>query len=415
MARKLTDRTIAKLGVPKGGPRVVFDTLATGFGIKALPSGKRVFVLQTKFPGHATQTTRTIGAYPAISLADARAKAVAWYGMARRGVDPAVEEAKAVAANARAAMLAEQRSFASVAESYITNGLNGQRQGKRVAHLIRAELLPVLGDRPIADITRHDITGLINAITRRRSSRGAYARNVLSVIRSVFNWAAEQDYGLESLPTDRIKATRLLGQRNVRTRVLTNAELARLWKATGELGYPYGMLIRVLTLTGARLHEIADATWQEVDFPNRVWRIPAARFKSNVEHHIPLAPDVLAILEALPRGSPSDYLFSYSGGTKPMNSFSAQKAKLDALMGETPPWTPHDLRRVVRSRLAELRTPDVVAELCLGHARAGIQKVYDRHTYETEIRSALESWERLLAAIVSPAPTTNVVELPRRA
>src|SRR5262245_38540464 len=130
MARKLTDRTIAKLATPKHTPRVLFDTLATGFGIKALPSGKRVFVLQTKFPGHATQTTRSIGAYPAISLAHARAKAVACYGVARRGVDPAVEEAKAVAASARDAMLAQKRSFGSVAESYIANGLNGKRQGK---------------------------------------------------------------------------------------------------------------------------------------------------------------------------------------------------------------------------------------------------------------------------------------------
>jgi hypothetical protein len=82
------------------------------------------------------------------------------------------------------------------------------------------------------------------------------------------------------------------------------------------------------------------------------------------------------------------------------------------------PWVLHDLRRVVRSRLSALRVDDHVAEMVLGHARRGLQRIYDQHRYEPEIRAALEAWAAHLRTIVGqpPAPVTgNVVALPRRA
>jgi hypothetical protein len=201
MAKKLTDPLIRKIAPPKkGGPRFVFDTLATGFGVKVTPAGKRLFVLQAKYPGHKTQSVRTLGAYPSMSLADARHKAVAWYGMVRQGIDPAVEAR-------RAAMLAQEHSFGNVAEAYIARALPGQRWAARVARQIRVELLPTWGLRPITDISRQDVVALIDKIAARSPS---YARNIFQIVRSLFNWAAER-YELEHVPTDRIKPKKLIG------------------------------------------------------------------------------------------------------------------------------------------------------------------------------------------------------------
>src|SRR5262249_27681216 len=112
---------------------------------------------------------------------------------------------------------------------------------------------------------------------------------------------------------------------------------------------------------------------------------------------------------------------------RPVGGLSKPKARVDRRMlrtlralarlrGDDPrevklmPWTNHDIRRTVRSRLAALRVPDVVAEQVIGHQRKGIAAVYDRHGYEDEKREALEKWAAALRSIVAPA-RSNVVPL----
>ena len=75
-------------------------------------------------------------------------------------------------------------------------------------------------------------------------------------------------------------------------------------------------------------------------------------------------------------------------------------------------WVVHDLRRVVRSKLASLKVSDTIAELVIGHGKKGLQRVYDQHSYEAEIREALELWAARLRDIVTPPPE-NVVKLKR--
>ena len=77
------------------------------------------------------------------------------------------------------------------------------------------------------------------------------------------------------------------------------------------------------------------------------------------------------------------------------------------------PWRVHDLRRTVRSHLSALQIPDHVAEMVLGHGRKGLQRVYDQHRYEDELREALTRWAGRLRSIVTPPPA-NVTPLKRR-
>ena len=73
----------------------------------------------------------------------------------------------------------------------------------------------------------------------------------------------------------------------------------------------------------------------------------------------------------------------------------------------------HDLRRSVRTHLSTLPVEDLARELVIAHARPGLHKVYDQHSYEAEKRHCLELWERRLLAIVEP-PDGNMVKLPDR-
>jgi integrase len=179
--------------------------------------------------------------------------------------------------------------------------------------------------------------------------------------------------------------------------------------------YPYGPLLKLLTLSGTRKSEAAEARWREFDLPGKLWTIPAERFKSDNIHVVPLTADMLAILEGLPRFKAGDHLFSTTWGRKPVNGFSKGAARLTRLMreelrgAELPPFVIHDIRRTVRSRLSAL-VPQVVAEQVIGHGRKGLGRVYDQYEYADEVRNALGLWGAKLRAIVTPPPD-NVVPL----
>src|SRR5262249_1770156 len=149
------------------------------------------------------------------------------------------------------------------------------------------------------------------------------------------------------------------------------------------------------------------------ELKKKIWTVPPERFKSNATHLVPLSDQAVTILESLPRFTKGDHLFSTTFGAKPVSGFSKAKVHLDQLMGSAPPWVIHDIRRTVRTRLASLRISDLVAEMIIGHGRKGIQRVYDQHSYEQEMREALELWAARLRDIVTPPPD-NVVNLKRK-
>jgi hypothetical protein len=80
-----------------------------------------------------------------------------------------------------------------------------------------------------------------------------------------------------------------------------------------------------------------------------------------------------------------------------------------------PGWVTHDLRRVVRSGLSQLRVPHVVGEAVLGHRQGGVVGTYNLHEFEDEKAEALEAWARHVASIVNPVPAApaKVVKLRR--
>jgi integrase len=207
-----------------------------------------------------------------------------------------------------------------------------------------------------------------------------------------------------------LKPARIIGPKAIRVRVLNDRELRELWIAAGELGYPRGPLIRLLMLTGARLNEVAGARWREVDLEGRLWGIPAERFKSNAQHIVPLCDDAMELLADLPRWTRGDHVFSSTYGIKPVAAFSKMKASIDEQMGGAiADWVFHDIRRTVRTRLSELRVPEPIAELAIGHGRKGLLRIYDQSERLPEVREALELWAAKLRSIINPSD--NVVPL----
>ena len=409
---RLTDRKLKSLR--RTGTRYdVMDSEVRGFGLRVSETGQKTFILIARYPGSPNPTRRAIGEYPSLSLEKARERARRWRDLVGQGIDPKAEEERLK----RIELRKQQTTFAAVAEDYLERHVKGQRRASDSEREIRKELIAPLGERPIASITREDVVLLVDSVARRPAPYLAHI--VLAHARSLFNWAINRGtYGLETSPCDRVKPAALIGPKQPRQRVLSDAELAALWHGSEELGYPFGPLYQLLVLTGARKSEVAGARWGEFNLPKKIWTVPPERFKSNASHLVPLSDAAVSIIEALPRFTKGDHLFTTTYGEKPISGFSKGKDRLDKLMveqlGSTPsPWVIHDIRRTVRTRLASLRIPDLVAEMVIGHGRKGLQRVYDQHTYEAEMREALELWAARLRDIVTPPPE-NVVRMRER-
>ena len=123
------------------------------------------------------------------------------------------------------------------------------------------------------------------------------------------------------------------------------------------------------------------------------WTIPASRYKTKVDHVVPLIP---AIKKLLPKHS--GFIFSSDGGATAFAGFHKAKVALDKAIakirklehrGPMPAWTFHDLRRTARTMLAELGIGGEIAERVLGHTNGKIEDTYNHHKYENEKREAL--------------------------
>jgi integrase len=381
----------------KGDARVILDTDVRGFGVRLGASGGKVYVLTKRFPGHPKTTTRVLGSTDALTLSEARDKARDWIKSIAKGVDPTAVEKQKLG-----------NTFSAVTEAYIAEHLKAKRRGAKDTQEIRREILPVWKDRPIADISRLDVIALIKPIARRAPTT---AHLILNHVKRIFSWAVHEGaWGLEYSPALMVSPKKLIGQKNVRQRVLSDDELRALWVATDQMPYPLGPFYRMVLLTGGWREEVAAMKWSEVD--GQVWTVPPERFKSNASHRVTLSDEALKVLKSVPRYDKGDFVFSSDGGRTRINGFSNAKGELLALMkhsGEN--FVIHDLRRTFRTRLSSLRIADNVAEMCIGHGKRGLQRVYDQHSYEDEMRSAFDAWANLLRSIIDPPSRRNVRKL----
>lgn len=371
-----------------------------------------------------------------------RAKAMEWDRLRLDGIDPKVQAEETRRKEEAAAEALRVVTFGSVMADYLKAKKNkGRRQTDEDEADLRRDCLPLWKETPITSIGQRDIEKMIDRILERgrkagaRTDRKRHAHNVFVKVRALFNWAVKKGK-LEKSPCDLIDAEEEIGEKKPRERELSPDEIFAFLRAVRRMPYPYGPMYHLLALTGARLREISDASWPEVDLAKGTLTIPASRFKSKRPNTIALSTDAAAVLSALPRwegtkGDPRHFLFSAFNGSSPINGMSKSKGRLDAKMLRTlralarrrgedasevtlPGWVIHDLRRVVRTGLSELRVAPHVAELVMGHTLPALWGTYDKFTYLEEKREALEKWAAHLRGVVDGEPKeadppTNVV------
>jgi integrase len=158
-------------------------------------------------------------------------------------------------------------------------------------------------------------------------------------------------------------------------------------------------------------------TWSS----NEVWIIPGSRYKTKLDHAIPVIDATRALIGPKPkdfRGN-SWFIFSTTNGVRPFSGFSKAKKVLDVEIAKTrqaagreplPRWTLHDLRLTGRSLMSRARVPSDHAERAMGHVIGGVRETYDRYEYLDEKRDALAKLSALIREIICQSHTLELPE-----
>ena len=185
-----------------------------------------------------------------------------------------------------------------------------------------------------------------------------------------------------------------------------------MWTGAEKLGWPFGPIVKLLILTGARRNEIGRLRWSEIE--GDAIKLAGERTKNREEHIIPLAQPAVEIIASLPHIG-NTYVFTTTGVT-PVSGWSKVKEALDKAAGGLPDWRLHDLRRTCATGLQRLGFSLQVIEAVIGHvggSRSGVVGVYQRHAFGPEKRQALVAWAREVERIAGGKPA-KVIPIARR-
>src|SRR6516164_1380388 len=276
--KPLTDRAIQHLkSAEPGKRRIVWDALVPGLGVRVTDRGVKTFVLVTRYPGAANPAPRSLGTYGATTLEAARTKARSWIELIASGTDPEQHAAQR-----------REETFQAISEQYFLRKAKGQRSRAQSEATLARLVYPAFGTRPIEAINRSDIVRLLDRVEDQRGP--VMASRTLGIINRVMNFHASR--------TDDFRSPIVRGMgrgiKQARSRILNDDELRAIWKATAD--YPiFGPLLRFILLTATRRYEAGHMRWAELN-GDRVWTIPAARYKTNLDHVIPLSALAQSVL-----------------------------------------------------------------------------------------------------------------------
>lgn len=391
--RTLTDAAIRRLKAPAKGQLDVFDQGYPGLCLRLSYGGTRTWMFFTRVGGRLVR--HRLGTYPAMGVAAARD---AW-----RKVREDVQSGKGLPSPARKRNSTEggaslsRDAIESVIADWLKRDQSGNASFDEVKRIMMRDVLPTWRGRLITSLGRRDVIELLDAIVD--EGKIAKARNVHAHLHRLFAWSV----GRGIISANPMAELDKPGQAVERDRVLSDAEVATLWRAALALGWPFGPIVHLLLLTACRRAEIGGLRWDEIDADSTCLRLPAARTKNFEPRIVPLTPLAWRILMGGPRIADSPFVFTTTGDT-PVSGWSKAKLMLDRECRFNDAWRLHDLRRTAATGLEALGIPLAVTEAVLGHvsgSKAGIVGVYQRHRYEREKREALARWSDHVLSLVA--------------
>ncbi len=417
---RFTKPSIAGLTGDGASKAFFWDEGLPGFGLCVRSTGLRTWVVQFRTRDGRSHRI-TLGDERAVSLDDARRKAREHIGRAKLGADPHAER--------KAARQAVR--FSALVDAYLSDMKKDLRPRSfaEVERHLRKHAAPLHHDAA-AGIGRAEVVRLLDAI---RDTSGPVAANrVRASLSALWTWALRSGRIAGENP---VANTNKPSKEAPRERVLTNAELALIWRCTGS-DHDHDRIVRLLLLTGARREEVGSMGWSEIEVAgdgiSALWTLPSARSKNKLPHEVPFGPLTVQQLLARREGNP----MVFGEGVKGFSGWSRCKERLDSRIlkamtddfakahGRAPadgevamaPWVLHDLRRTFSTWANENGVEPHVVEAALNHvsgaAKRGVAGTYNKALYRTQKAAALAAWEAHVRALAGlPAIANNVVAL----
>lgn len=378
--------------VSNAKPRERDYKLSDGGGLYLLvrPNGAKLWRLNYRYL--EKHRTMAFGAWPHVSLADARGRRDEARGLLAAGIDPSHQQ-KLDAARAR---VEENDTFKTVALEWVAKQ---EREGMADITLSKIRWLldkayPRIGNRPVAKITAQEVLVTLRAVEA--TGRYESARRMRSVLSRVFRYAvattrAERD------PASDLRGALTVPKAKHLAAITTAQGAGEIMRAIeGYTGHAVTLFaLRLSAHLFVRPGELRQAEWAEFDFDRSIWNIPAGKMKMRRPHRVPLSTQVTGLFEQLwELTGTGRYCFpSFRSGVRPMSE-NTVNAALRALGFSQEQMTAHGFRAMAATLLNETGrfNPDAIERQLAHMEYNGVRRAYTRGEYWDERVTIMQFW-----------------------
>ncbi len=379
------------------GPKIIKLSDGGGLYLAVMPGGAKLWRLKYRFAGK--EKTYSIGAYPAVTLAEARQRMDDARRLLRDGKDPVAERRRLRdAPPTPPPPPPDATTFRTVAEDYLSRKSYSYHHDRELRRILTEDVGPDIGHLDVAEID----TPTLLAALRKIEDRGhletlAKARRFCS---QVFRYSiaighAKTDPALP-IARDVFKTPDVQHRATIK-----GSEFPALLKALAAVPCELNtrLAMQWVMLTACRTSEMRFAPWSEIEGEH--WVVPARRMKMKRDHMVPLSTQARAVLQAAGplRTSAADDALIFPGFTRAGHLSENALLALLARCGYYGRQTTHGLRAAFSTWAHEVAEADVdVIEACLAHVQGGVRGVYNRALYLPQRRELLQRWADQLSA-----------------
>ena len=409
IAKELSAIEVARLTAPG------FHSVGVvpGLAMQVSTTGARSWVLRAKVSS-GKRRDMGLGAYPGVTLAQAREKAREARAAIGKGHDPILERQRE-----QSALLAAQASvitFSAAAASYIkakTPEWRNAKHAEQWGSTLSTYAFPVIGQLHVADIGQAHVMRILEPIWTTKTET---ASRVRGRIENVLDWAKTKGYRTGDNPARwRGHLDKLLPKPEKVTSVEHHKavpvdDVPGFYQALRQREGMAARALEFVLLTAARSGEVRGATWAEFDLAKGLWTVPADRMKARKEHRVPLSTAALALLNDLHRVEGTEFVFSAPRGGQLSDMALTAVMRRMAVAA-----VPHGLRSTFRDWTAEKTTfPRDLAEKALAHTLASsVEAAYQRGDMFDRRRAMMETWADYLST--STTTGNKVVQIGKKA
>ncbi|WP_211922443.1 tyrosine-type recombinase/integrase [Solidesulfovibrio aerotolerans] len=374
-----------------------------GLYLELSAAGGKHWRWKYKFDGKEKRLS--LGAWPDVSLKDARVLRDASRKMLREGADPG-QAKKQARADGDGAGSEGAVTFKAVALEYVANQRNvwAESYTITVEGRLRLDVYPHIGERPIAEIGPMDVLSLLRRIEERRAFETA--SRVLAFCSQIFRYGVATGV-VASDPCRDLRGALVPFSKGQHAALTKPKEVGALMLAIDD--YKGSAVVRAAlafsALVFCRPGEIRHAEWEEIDFEASEWTIPAPKMKTRVEHRVPLSGQAVGVLRGLqPLTGGGKFVFPGPRGKDRPLSENGVNTALRIMGYGKDQMTAHGFRAMASTLLNELgHRPDVI-EAQLAHKGADkIRAVYNRAQYMAERRELMQTWADYLDTLKASA------------